>query len=279
MLDELHRYLVNEFRGGRNVVIIIDEAQNMPVDTLENLRMLSNIETSKEKLIQIVFSAQPEFEKTLNLHELKQLKQRVSVKAVISPLDPASGVAYIRSRLTKAAVVDSVPFTAAALKDIVRIAQGIPRIINILCDNCLINAYGCGEKVVSAAMVRSVAREFGIKGCQSFGLAIAAAVVALFAVCGLSFYQFPHSIEPSRFSTAPVTKVVVAEKPVRPPVPQAYIERVVQRGDTLAKLVTQVYGRADKGTMLLVKKANPSITDENVIVEGGRLRFPKVVGP
>ncbi|MBJ6751625.1 AAA family ATPase [Geomonas anaerohicana] len=279
MLDELHRYLVDEFKGGRNIVIIIDEAQNMPVDTLENLRMLSNIETSREKLIQIVFIAQPEFEKTLSLPELKQLKQRISVKAVISPLDPASGVAYIRSRLAKAAALESVPFTAAALKDIVRLAQGIPRVINILCDNCLINAYGCGQKVVNSAMVRSVAREFGIKGYQLYKCSIAAAVAVLFAVCGLSFYPFPHMTKSSRFLAVPETKVVLAEKLVSSPERQAYVVRVVQRGDTLAKLVTQAYGRADKGTMLLVRKANPTITDENVIVEGARLRFPILSEP
>ncbi|MBU5614636.1 AAA family ATPase [Geomonas azotofigens] len=276
LLDELHRYLVDEFKLGRNVVLIIDEAQNMPVDTLENLRMLSNIETSKEKLLQIVFSAQPEFENTLNLHELKQLKQRISVKAVISPLDSASGVAYIRSRLAKAAAGDLVPFTAGALRLIVRLAQGIPRIINILCDNCLINAYGGGLKLVNTAMVRTVAREFGISGNLLYKSGLAASVIVLFAISGFSFYQFPRSIHPSHVLSFPITKNVPAEQAISPPLRKEYVDRVVRKGDTLAKLVTQVYGRADKGTMLLVKRANPGIIDENVIVEGVRLRFPVV---
>lgn len=279
MLNELQFYLVCQFREGRNVVLIIDEAQNMPVDTLENLRMLSNIETSKEKLIQIVFSAQPEFEKTLNLQELKQLKQRISVKAVISPLDLVAGVAYIRSRLAKAAGVGSVPFTAGALKDIVRFALGVPRIINILCDNCLINAYGRGQKLVNSAAARDVAIEYGIKDYTLYKYAFAVSVILLFAVAGLSLYKLPTKpLEPSSAPSITTNQVVPAGKPSIPPMGKGYVDKVVQRGDTLAKLVTEVYGRADKGKIALVKKANPDITDENLIVEGVSLRFPLVKG-
>ena len=251
----------------------------MPVDTLENLRMLSNIETSKEKLIQIVFSAQPEFEKTLNLQELKQLKQRISVKAVISPLDPVAGVAYIRSRLAKAAA-GSVPFTTGALKDVVRFALGIPRVINILCDNCLINAYGRGQKLVNGAAVRDVATEYGLKDYTLYKYAFAVSVILLFAVAGLSLHKLPNKpLEPSPAQSITTSEVVPADKPSIPPKGKGYVDREVQRGDTLAKLVTEVYGRADKGKMALVKKANPDITDENLIVEGVRLRFPLVKSP
>jgi len=84
MVNHLHEVLIKEYRDGRNVVLIIDEAQNMPVETLENLRMLSNLETSTEKLLQIVLIGQPELDKILNLHELRQLKQRIAIRATIS---------------------------------------------------------------------------------------------------------------------------------------------------------------------------------------------------
>lgn len=280
MLNQLQTYLLEEFSRGRNVVLIIDEAQNMPVDTLENLRMLSNIETSKEKLIQIVFSAQPEFEKTLSLQELRQLKQRVSVKAVISPLDPASGVAYIRSRLAKAAAVGSVPFTAGALKDIVRFAQGIPRIINIMCDNCLINAYGRGQKVIDSTAVGEVAIEYGIKRYTRYHFGFVVSALLLIAVVGLSFHKpCARPLEPLPPKVMTEKGVVPEDKPVTLSERTRYVDKIVQRGDTLAKLVTEVYGRADKVTMMLVKKANPGIADENLIIEGGRLRFPLVKAP
>lgn len=277
MLNLLQKYLVEEFKSGKNVVVIVDEAQNMPIDTLENLRMLSNIETSKEKLIQIVFSAQPEFEKTLNLQELKQLKQRISVKTVISPLDPTAGISYIRSRLAKATTGDAFPFKVAALKNIVRLADGIPRTINILCDNCLINAYGSGQRQVTGAMVRTVAKEYGIKDYFFHKTVSVLSLALLLALSALSFYHLPGKYVDRSFAP-PTVATKVAPPPQKRP-GRGYIEKVVQRGDTLAKLVSQVYGQADKGRMAVVKKANPVITDENLIVEGLRLRFPLVKDP
>lgn len=146
MVNQLHKFLIKEYREGRIVILLIDEAQNMPPDTLEKLRMLSNLETATEKLIQIVFSAQPEFEKTLNLDELKQLKQRIAVKAVISPLNGQEGLLYINHRLKKASDKESIIFTNSALREIIRYSEGIPRVINVLCDNCLISAFGYGKK-------------------------------------------------------------------------------------------------------------------------------------
>ncbi|GFO62063.1 hypothetical protein GMST_43880 [Geomonas silvestris] len=146
MVNQLHKFLISEYREGKNIILLIDEAQNMPPDTLENLRMLSNLETATEKLIQIVFSAQPEFEKTLNLYELKQLKQRIAVKAVIRPLNREEGLLYITHRLKKASDKEQIIFTTSALREIIRYSEGIPRVINVICDNCLISAFGYGKK-------------------------------------------------------------------------------------------------------------------------------------
>ena len=160
MVNRLHQILIDYYKAGHNVVLVIDEAQNMPVRTLENLRMLSNLETSTDKLIQIVFSAQPEFEQKLKSYELRQLRQRIAIKATITPFTEQESIDYIRHRLTKAAAGEEVEiFTKGALKQIARHAEGIPRLINVVCDNCLITAFGCQQRVVPAQTVKNIIAE------------------------------------------------------------------------------------------------------------------------
>jgi general secretion pathway protein A len=156
LVPRLHEALIEEYREGRNVVLIIDEAQNMPIETLENLRMLSNLETTKDKLLQIVLCGQIELDYMLNLHQLRQLAQRIVVRAVISPLTPEESVEYIRHRLARAGCKRRIPFTKMAIKAIVRHARGIPRIINILCDNALITAFGYRQEKVTANIAKEV---------------------------------------------------------------------------------------------------------------------------
>ena len=284
MVNELHQLLVEEYKSGRNVLLLIDEAQNMPIDTLENLRMLSNLETATEKLLQIVFSAQPEFERTLNLEELKQLKQRVAVKAVISPLAPEEGLLYIRHRLKRAAAKEQHIFTTAALKEIVRLAKGIPRLINVLCDNSLITAFGYGKKKVDLRVVKEIASDFGLPpGClRRWPVAISLSVF----VCGIGYF-YAESIllpQPSSSMPAEVLKVPqhmhLATHEEAPKVVSAdsketaYVHRVIEKGDTLAKMIIDVYGHVDQKMIRLVKKTNPIISDENLIIEGGEITFP-----
>ena len=126
MVNDLHCIMIEEFKKGRKLVLLIDEAQNMPVKTLENLRMLSNLETTTEKLIQIVLVGQPELEQILNRRELRQLKQRIAMHSVILPLTRREGVEYIRHRLGKVAPKNAVIFTRWALKKIVKHAKGSP---------------------------------------------------------------------------------------------------------------------------------------------------------
>ena len=133
MVNQLHLILINEYKAGRNVVLIIDEAQNMPVETLENLRMLSNLETSTDKLIQIVLSGQPEFEEKLKLHALRQLKQRIAIRVRIVPLSRRESLEYINLRLCKSSVKDThIPLPVERWTIIAGKADGIPRIVNIL---------------------------------------------------------------------------------------------------------------------------------------------------
>jgi general secretion pathway protein A len=284
MVNQLHQALINEYKEGRNVLLLIDEAQNMPADTLENLRMLSNLETATEKLIQIVFSAQPEFEKTLGLEELKQLKQRIAVKAVIAPLNREEGLSYINHRLKKAADKESIIFTPRALREIVATAEGIPRVINVLCDNCLISAFGYGKKKVSLGVVREITRDFGIerpfyvRWRWNLGigiLAMALVGVGLYEKAALSVKSSGLVVSPVKSQPTKVATVPVTEQEVAVPVSEnAIASRVVERGDTLARLVKDVYGRVDSRLIHMVKKANPWINNENLIIEGGRIVFP-----
>ena len=286
MVDQLHRTLINEYREGRNVLLLIDEAQNMPIDTLENLRMLSNLETTTEKLIQIVLCAQPEFEKTLNLDELKQLKQRIAIRTEILPLTWEEGLSYVSHRLKRASDNDAIIFTPYALKAIIRSAKGIPRVINVLCDNSLITAFGYGKKKVGRGVVQEILKDFGMRRSLSARWWPAAALVAM--LCAVSLYVAFVPVGPvgpvGRQAAVPVKTVKIpaggsaqaaADKEKSQPAEEnLLLNRVVEKGDTLAKLIKDVYGHVDSRMIRMVKKANPHIDNENLIVEGGRIAFP-----
>ncbi|EGJ49089.1 AAA family ATPase [Desulfocurvibacter africanus] len=159
MLQQLYRELINEYNTGRNVVLLIDEAQNVPLDTLENLRMLSNLETTKRKLIQVVVIGQPELRDKLDRPELRQLKQRVVVRTTVFPLTEQESREYIRHRLSHASSRPETIFTRGAESRIVRYAKGIPRTINIIADNALIASYGLQCKPVTKNIVDQVIRD------------------------------------------------------------------------------------------------------------------------
>ncbi len=156
MVNGLHQVLIEEYHAGRNVVLIIDEAQNMPVETLENLRMLSNLETSKDKLLQILLIGQPELESILDRRELRQLKQRLAVRGKLEPLSFSGSLAYIKYRVEKSGGRVEEIFTRGALLAIIKAAGGIPRKVNIICDNALITGYGYQQKPVTRKIVREV---------------------------------------------------------------------------------------------------------------------------
>ena len=118
MVNQLYEFLIAEYKLGNSVVLVIDEAQNMPIATLENLRMLSNLETSKDKLLQIVLVGQSEFEVTLNCNSLRQLKQRIAIRSRILALTQEESLDYIKHRLQKAGSNHSMVFAKGALKKI-----------------------------------------------------------------------------------------------------------------------------------------------------------------
>ena len=167
MVNQLHEALIAEYQAGGTVVVAIDEAQNMPVETLENLRMFSNLETSTDKLIQIILLGQPELGVLLQQAVLRQLKQRIVLWATISPLTREESQSYITHRIARACSTGSTLlyaknenspalFSKSALNLIAREAKGIPRRINILCDNALITGFGRQVKPVPVSVVKEI---------------------------------------------------------------------------------------------------------------------------
>ena len=167
-LREIHDYLVslNEFllesyRKGENCALIIDEAQNLSAEVLESIRLLSNFETSKDKLLQILLVGQPELAVRLNSPELRQLKQRVMLRHHLRVLPLQECCEYVSNRL-KVAGADRTIFTHNALENIYSYSGGIPRIVNVLCDNALLTGYALGKKEIDCGIIREVAEDLNI---------------------------------------------------------------------------------------------------------------------
>jgi general secretion pathway protein A len=140
-LNDLSRFLIEQYRHGQSPVLIIDEAQNLSIPTLEAVRLLSNFETDNAKLLQILLVGQPELRRKLNSPELRQLKQRIGLRSHIGPLQPDEVRAYIHHRLRIAGAPDGSIFTDAAIQRITAYSEGIPRVVNIVCDHCLLSGY------------------------------------------------------------------------------------------------------------------------------------------
>jgi len=306
LVNKLYEILIEEYKQGATVVLVIDEAQNMPVDTLENLRMLSNLETSKDKLIQIVLVGQPEFEEKLNLNVLRQLKQRLAVRSTILPLTKQESMEYIKFRLQKAGSNSRAVFTASALKKISSRAKGVPRVINILCDNSLITGFGYQKKPVPAKIVKEIIRDLDGKRRSSVArwwILGVSSVVALLA--GITWFFLPHrATVAGEFETQHRTvhkesadvprEATESEKPTEggdaqqaspatetpttPPVKSdpRVLRKIVARGDTLIKLAQEVYGNSDASVIRLIQEGNPHITDPNVIPVGITITFPTI---
>ena len=160
LLSQIQRGLVAQYRKGSNVVLIIDEAQHLPVATLEKFRILSNLETTKDKLLQVVLVGQPELDQKLKLRELRQLKQRIAIRASTRALTRREGIAYVRHRLARASEASDSIFERDAIRRIVESARGNPRTINMLCDNALIAGYGYLQKPITLGIVDEVINDF-----------------------------------------------------------------------------------------------------------------------
>jgi type II secretory pathway predicted ATPase ExeA len=161
MLLQLNRWLVERYRAHQLCAIVIDEAQNLSWELLEEIRLLTNLETSSEKLVQIVLAGQPELEEKLHQPSLRQLRQRVALWSRTQPLDLEETQAYIAERLRIAGATEAVLLPEAA-ELIYQYSGGIPRIINLICEHTLIYAYAEQIKPIPAHMVESVGLELDL---------------------------------------------------------------------------------------------------------------------
>lgn len=155
MIEILVKFLINE----RNVVILIDEAQKLNIDALEQIRLLGNLETEKEKLLQIILVGQPELRDILAREHLKQLNQRIAVRYHIHPLSREEAKQYIYHRLKIAGDTGKIVFDEDTLEEIYNYSGGIPRLINVVCDYCLMSGYINGSFVIIKYMVEQAIKE------------------------------------------------------------------------------------------------------------------------
>jgi len=159
-LMKLNGWLLDRYRAGETVVLIIDEAQNLTYPVMEEIRLLTNLETSTEKLLQIILSGQPELEEKLKLPQLRQLRQRIMLRCKTAALSKEQTQSYIVERLRIAGAPDDAIFSAAAVDAVHIYSLGIPRVINLLCEHSLVNGFVEQQRPIQPKIVEEVAREF-----------------------------------------------------------------------------------------------------------------------
>jgi general secretion pathway protein A len=162
LLVELESLLRAREENGEPTVLIVDEAQSLPLDLLEEIRLLANIESNEGKAMSVVIAGQPELAERLNSHELRQLKQRVALRCQLRPLTVAESAGYIAGRIQVAGGIGPQVFTREAVELIHQHSGGIPRLISVLADNALLTAFAAGERPVSGRTVRDVCRDFDL---------------------------------------------------------------------------------------------------------------------
>ena len=169
ILLRLYNWLLDRYRAGETAVLIVDEAQNLSDEVLEEIRMLTNLETFTEKLLQIVLVGQPELEQKLKQPQLRQLKQRLTLRAKTHPLTLEETKAYIQQRLRIAGSNGNQIFEPEAMISVHRYSSGIPRVINLVCEHCLVSAFVDQQKVIGQSVVDNVARDFDLGDNTSAG--------------------------------------------------------------------------------------------------------------
>jgi general secretion pathway protein A len=203
LLDALNQFLISENTAGRTVVLVIDEAQNLEPHVLEQVRLISNLETKTDKLIQIVLAGQPELGRLLNSSALRQVSQRITVSYHLTPMDFEDTKAYIGHRLEIAGDWRAASFTPQALKKIFRYSGGVPRLINILCDRALLFGYVEESREISARMVTAAIAEIRREQRRGRLLSSREMVLVISAILAVIGVLASHYWAPRGFSFSP----------------------------------------------------------------------------
>jgi general secretion pathway protein A len=231
LVDALNVHLLEAHAGGRRVVVIIDEAQNLSADTLEQVRLLTNLETASTKLLQIILIGQPELREVLASSGLRQLAQRITGRYHLDSLTKVESLAYIKHRLKIAGATGEI-FSDRALREVHRVSHGVPRVINVVCDRALLGAYSEDRHRIDAVFVRRAASEvFGHTLSPAWipwaGGATAVIAVVVLAIAGTRFFDRPSDAAP-----------IAAAPPVTSPQPEAQ-PKTVSLGIDAGSLLTQ----------------------------------------
>jgi general secretion pathway protein A len=225
LVDALNAHLLEAHADGRRTVVIIDEAQNLQPEVLEQVRLLTNLETHKEKLLRIMLVGQPELADLLSRPDLRQLAQRITARFHLTPLEPQETAEYIAHRLTVAGGSRDL-FTPQAMQRLHAHAGGIPRLINVLCDRALLGAYGAGLKQVTPELADQAAQEVSGHGtptrARRFAWGDAAIVLVILGIGGWwlwhTLYESPAATTAAAVEPVAATPTPVVVEPV-PPAP------------------------------------------------------------
>ncbi|MGB7948544.1 MAG: AAA family ATPase [Candidatus Binatia bacterium] len=308
MFQTLNNYLLERLEQRHTVAVLVDEAQDLSEEVLEELRLLSNMETDQEKLLQIVLMGQPELGAKLDQPRLRQLKQRVAVRCRLNPLEDEEVGPYIDFRLRTAGYKGTSIFHPAAVQQIA-VYSTIPRMVNIICDNALLLAFAESQKTVSAAMVQDVARNLRIEPAVEAAKAEPALMIPGSATGGrvavrnaptrtrnmvsagfgsflgilllaAAFMILPQSL----FSTAEKKTVVVKynlnpepgpKKVHAEPPPKREDRQIkIQYGATILEIASDTYGANPILGLDLIKEFNPQIENLNWVTAGQDLLLP-----
>jgi general secretion pathway protein A len=234
LVDLLSYHLLQAHAAGKRIVLVVDEAQNLSVEVLEQVRLLTNLETETQKLLQIILIGQPELRELLGRVELRQLAQRITGRYHLDPLSGDEAAAYVRHRLRVAGSTREI-FSNGALREIQRLSGGVPRLINIIADRALLGAFTEDRHLVSASVVRRAAGEVFGRNIQPRWLPLLAAGGAGAVAIASAVLILPRFLGNS---VAPATPPVAAMVP--PPVPKA-----VPPAPTLDALLTQYDAETD----------------------------------
>jgi general secretion pathway protein A len=218
LVDELKRFLLESADTEIKNVLVIDEAQNLSVDCLEQLRILSNLETSKRKLLQIIFSGQLELDQKVNLPQLHQLKQRITIRCTLQPLSKDDMTQYIYHRIWKAGGSRNLTFSEGALSIIYKYSRGYPRVINVICDRTLMAGYNERAWNITSKMARTALVQLGMirekRSWFPFYLPVRTVLitaVSLMILAGLAYFVRPWSFFTSSVNRRQTTESAPAE--------------------------------------------------------------------
>ena len=214
LIDILNRHLLTANAKGRRIVVIVDEAQNLSPETLEQVRLLTNLETAAHKLLQIILIGQPELREVLGRVELRQLAQRITGRYHLDPLSKTESAAYVSHRLKVAGATVEI-FSPAALSEVHRLSSGIPRIINVMCDRALLGAFTQGIHHIGPSLVRVAAsevygRKFNAPWIRGLAAVSATAAVALLAFGVWQLVRPDEVAAPARAAATTTSQVVTA---------------------------------------------------------------------